>query len=333
MAEEKQNTVDFFISYNSADKAWAEWIAWQLEEVSLSTILQAWDFRPGGNFILKMQEASEKATRTIAILSPDYLSAEFTQPEWAAAFKRDPQGTKGILIPVMVRECKLKLKGLWSQIIYINLVHLNELTARKVLLEGIDRGRSKPNSSPKFPGDIQHNVVAEHGFPGKLDGVSSTRSLEEKMGLPKIKLNKPFNSFKARDEWIDYITSNLRETIESEECLDFYADNTQGKRQIRILSNQKTVYSLDIHKDAMGGSRNDEGISFSYAEGRGGIGSGFHASGNFKWDKQKEVVVLELLDMSLLSHGGGMKEYTKEDFLHALWGKIQLAIERSARWQ
>jgi hypothetical protein len=23
---------DFFISYNSADKTWAEWIAWQLEE-------------------------------------------------------------------------------------------------------------------------------------------------------------------------------------------------------------------------------------------------------------------------------------------------------------
>jgi len=23
---------DFFISYNSADRTWAEWIAWQLEE-------------------------------------------------------------------------------------------------------------------------------------------------------------------------------------------------------------------------------------------------------------------------------------------------------------
>ena len=31
MAQEKQSTKDFFISYNGADKAWAEWIAWQLE--------------------------------------------------------------------------------------------------------------------------------------------------------------------------------------------------------------------------------------------------------------------------------------------------------------
>ncbi len=82
------SSIDFFISYNGADKTWAEWIAWQLEEEGFSTILQAWDFRPGANFVLKMQEASEKAKRTIAVLSPNYLRADFTQPEWAAAVSR-----------------------------------------------------------------------------------------------------------------------------------------------------------------------------------------------------------------------------------------------------
>ena len=38
--------VDFFISYTSADRAWAEWIAWQLEAAGFTTLLQAWDFRP-----------------------------------------------------------------------------------------------------------------------------------------------------------------------------------------------------------------------------------------------------------------------------------------------
>jgi hypothetical protein len=47
MAEEA--TKDFFISYNEADRGWAEWIAWQLEAEGYSTIVQAWDFRPGGN--------------------------------------------------------------------------------------------------------------------------------------------------------------------------------------------------------------------------------------------------------------------------------------------
>src|ERR1700726_2201777 len=107
----------YFISYNGADKVWAEWIAWQLEEAGFSTILQAWDFRPGANFVLKMQEASKEAERIIAVLSPNYLNADFTQPEWAAAFWRDPQGTKGTLVPVMVRDCRQELEGLWPQIV------------------------------------------------------------------------------------------------------------------------------------------------------------------------------------------------------------------------
>ena len=39
---------DFFISYNKADRAWAEWIAWHLEETGgYSVAIQAWDFGPG----------------------------------------------------------------------------------------------------------------------------------------------------------------------------------------------------------------------------------------------------------------------------------------------
>ena len=97
--------IDFFLSYNHADRPWVEWIAWQLEERSYTTILQAWDFRPGANFVLAMQQAAAQAERTIAVLSPNYLTSRFTQPEWAAAFARDPIGDKGLLLPVRVQAC------------------------------------------------------------------------------------------------------------------------------------------------------------------------------------------------------------------------------------
>jgi TIR domain-containing protein len=177
MAEDKQLIKDFFINYNGADKTWAEWIAWQLEEAGFSTILQAWDFRPGGNFVLKMQEASEKAKRTIAVLSPTYLTAVYTQPEWAAAFRRDPQGTEGILVPVMVRDCREELRGLLPQIININLVGLDEQAARKTLLECINSGRNKPKTPPAFPGPIQHKEAEEPHFPGNSTG--ETQSSEK----------------------------------------------------------------------------------------------------------------------------------------------------------
>jgi hypothetical protein len=50
-----QDQKDFFISYTGADRQWAEWIAWHLEQAGYSTIIQAWDFRAGGNFAHEMQ--------------------------------------------------------------------------------------------------------------------------------------------------------------------------------------------------------------------------------------------------------------------------------------
>ncbi|MDX1522489.1 MAG: toll/interleukin-1 receptor domain-containing protein, partial [Anaerolineae bacterium] len=136
-------------SYNSADKHWAEWIAWQLEEAGYTTIIQAWDFRPGGNFVVDMQRAAEEAERTIAVLSQNYLDAIYTQPEWAVAFAQDPTGGQKTLLPVRIQDCHLK--GLLSQIVYIDLAGKPEAEARDLLLSGIKTGRAKPDSPPGFP--------------------------------------------------------------------------------------------------------------------------------------------------------------------------------------
>lgn len=142
--------VDFFVSYNKADKSWAEWIAWQLEESGYSTIIQAWDFRPGTNFILEMQKAASEADRTIAVLSSHYLNSLFTQPEWAAAFAADPMGSARKLVPVRVQDCSLT--GMLAQVVYIDLVGLNDTSARRTLLDGLFPSRKKPSQRPTFPG-------------------------------------------------------------------------------------------------------------------------------------------------------------------------------------
>jgi hypothetical protein len=155
---------NFFISYNKVDRAWAEWIAWQLEEEGYTTILQAWDFRPSENFVLKMSEAIQNSERTIAVLSPSYLKAFYTQPEWAAAFAEDPQGAKGTLLPVRVTDCELK--GLLRQIIYIDLVGKNEAEAKDALLSGIKTQRAKPLTNPQFPGEVPRSISKHPLFPG-----------------------------------------------------------------------------------------------------------------------------------------------------------------------
>ena len=92
----------FFISYTGADKKWAEWIVWILEEAGYKIVIQSWDFNAAFNFVVKMQSGAMDATRTIAVITPDYFQSAFTKPEWAVAFADDPASESGKLVPIRV---------------------------------------------------------------------------------------------------------------------------------------------------------------------------------------------------------------------------------------
>ena len=158
---------DFFISYNSADRLWAEWIAWILEEQGYRVMIQAWDIRPGSNFILDMQRAAEDSQRTIMVLSENYLKASYTQPEWAAAFKLDPESKERRLIPIRVAACKPT--GLLGPLVYVDLVDKSETDAEQAVLVAL-KDRAKPATRPSFPGKtpVDHRVMPQRvSFPGK----------------------------------------------------------------------------------------------------------------------------------------------------------------------
>ncbi len=129
----KDSKKDFFISYNKADADHAVWIAHELEVAGYSTIIQAWDFRPGNNFVLMMDEALKIAEHTIGVLSPDYFTSGFAMAEFAATFAEDPTGEMRKFIPIRVRSCEVE--GLLRSIIYLDLVGLSEPDAREALLE------------------------------------------------------------------------------------------------------------------------------------------------------------------------------------------------------
>jgi hypothetical protein len=158
---------DFFISYNKADAEMAIWINWQLKSVGYTTIIQAEDFGPGDNFVLAMQKAATEAARTIAVLSPDYLQAKFTAPEWAAAFAQDPMGERRLLIPVRVRP--VELTGLLKAIVYIDLVDKDEEEAKVSLLSNIQRIAGTPQ--PVFT-----KTVTASASPNKLPHQASNHA-------------------------------------------------------------------------------------------------------------------------------------------------------------
>jgi WD40 repeat protein len=162
-----------FISYNRADRDWAEWIAALIDRSGYQPIIQAWDFRPGQNFVLRMREAMADSDLTIAVLSEHYLNAAFTQSEWAAAFARDPTGKDRKLIPVRVAKCDLP--PILSEIIYIDLVGQTAKDAERALLDGL-KPSGKPEQPPSFPGKRTQLSISKAPFPpslAKLYGVPS----------------------------------------------------------------------------------------------------------------------------------------------------------------
>jgi TIR domain len=155
-------TRDFFISYTAADRAWAEWIAQTLEAAGYTTVLQAWDFRPGENFVLRMNQALEQTERVLAVLSPRYFASSYATDEWTAALVR-AAGEADRLLPVRIEPCELP--ALLANRIYIDLFGLDEPAAAAELLAGVVRGRARPPGPITFPGTA---VPASEGrFPGR----------------------------------------------------------------------------------------------------------------------------------------------------------------------
>jgi tetratricopeptide (TPR) repeat protein len=159
--------VDVFVSYTGADQAWAEWIAEQLEDAGYTTLLQAWDLRPGGDFLHQMQQATSSAQRTVAVLSPAYFGSKFGEAEWRAAFAKDPTGELGLLVPVRVQD--FQPPGLLASRVYIDLVGLDEATAAARLRSGLGQGRTRPSGRRPFPGQRSPGGVCR--YPGQLPGV------------------------------------------------------------------------------------------------------------------------------------------------------------------
>jgi hypothetical protein len=162
---------DFFISYAGVDRAWAEWIAVELERAGYSTFIQAFDFVPGSDFVHLMQKASMEAQRTIAVLSGAYFNSQFGEAEWRVAFAKDPSGEHGLLLPVRVEACQVP--GLLQTRVYVDLVAVSEEVARGKLLAAVDRNRPRPTSA-RFPGEAPPRSTV---YPGTHVDASQARGV------------------------------------------------------------------------------------------------------------------------------------------------------------
>src|SRR5687767_12471530 len=166
MTDISEGRRDFFVSFNQADRAWATWIAWVLEEAGHSVFFQDWDFR--GNFVEHMNRAHAQAHRTLAVLSDHYFGSDFTLAEWSARLAQDPAAREDRLVPVKVGP--LTGETILGPLVHADLTGCDEEEAQRRLLGRVKKAvdasyRDKPGRRPGFPGGPPREVPSRPMFP------------------------------------------------------------------------------------------------------------------------------------------------------------------------
>jgi len=155
----------FFISFNLADRTKAHWIAWTLKEAGHEVAVYDWEIPAGGNAPLWMNTKLAWADRLIAVISPDYIPARYSPIEWASQIWNDPDGTKGSVVPVIVKPTS-NIPPLLRDLSWIDLTHCTETEARDRLIKGVDMPAA-PDLKPAFEKiegeapDRQHSAPVE----------------------------------------------------------------------------------------------------------------------------------------------------------------------------
>jgi tetratricopeptide (TPR) repeat protein len=175
----------FFVSYTGADRAWAEWIAWQLEAAGYTVTVQVWDSRPGNDFVAWMDRSIRAAERILVVLTPAYDQAtSFTVPELTAAIGRDPTGELGVLLPVRVVD--FTPDGLLRTRGWVDLVGKDRQAAREALLAGVSQERPKPDKEPPFPGEQS----PEPAFPGQAPSTPTGQQVAAALDLWNVSVDR-----------------------------------------------------------------------------------------------------------------------------------------------
>jgi len=171
---ESESKKRIFVSYTQKDEQWALWIAEELEKKGHETITMDWDFMPGDNFVLKMDEALRTSSMVIAVLSRTYLESYHCQSELTAAYAEKNQRL------VLVRVDDFRLTGLWAPINYIDLVGKTEEMSIKLL----ERIFKKPERISKgFPGIVPEGWMPPNNLPDRNNKFTGREKLLEDIYL------------------------------------------------------------------------------------------------------------------------------------------------------
>ncbi|MFF1472868.1 FxSxx-COOH system tetratricopeptide repeat protein [Streptomyces mirabilis] len=147
----------FFVSYAGPDRAWAEWVGWQLKRAGHQVELDRWDWHTGDDFVQKMNLALDEADAVVGLFSKNYFAAgRWTREELSAIV-----AVRGRLVPVAIEAlADDDIPALLAGRLRKDLHGLDETAATAALLEAV-HGPVPPTSPVAFPGAATADSTTE----------------------------------------------------------------------------------------------------------------------------------------------------------------------------
>jgi TIR domain/Tetratricopeptide repeat/NB-ARC domain len=163
----------FFVSHAGRDRAWAEWVAWQLAGAGHAPVLDLWDWASGQSFGSKIRDALRRCHIVILLFSTVYFDRfRHEAEEWPALLSM-PGTDQGRLVPVRVEDVPAaSMPAALRALAFRDLFGMPEDRARHVLLEAVlGHSRPEPASVLWTPGRRGHGGVSRlAGSPPRLPG-------------------------------------------------------------------------------------------------------------------------------------------------------------------
>ena len=291
---------DVALSFAGEDRVYVEKVAKYLKEKGIKVFYD--DYKKtelwGKDLYVHLDEVYQKKARyCVMFLSCHYAEKLWTNHERKSAQARAFKEKGEYILPA--RFDNTEIPGIPPTIGYIDLHSLEPEEFGKLIIEKI-----------------------------KKDTTNISKKLEV-FRKPKVSKIKSFNPYEETQNILNFIPTEIKKRCHSllEQGVSCSVFNRDGRTCIRILLNGETKYSLDM---GIGGIGGDNSIGFYGVEGEmlSSSSGSFNAWANIEWNQEKYDVVIMFNDISLLdSFDTGEKEYTKKEFLEALWNKICDVLE------